>query len=77
MLFTGWYQADSLISIMIGLLIFYSSGKLILASLNVLLEGVPSHTDVEALERKLAEQKGVKSTTTSTYGASLPPRPAP
>jgi len=60
MYFTGWYQADPLVSMMIGVLIFYSSGKLIRDSLNVLLEGVPSHIDVSALERRIVELKGVK-----------------
>jgi cobalt-zinc-cadmium efflux system protein len=60
MLFTGWYQADPLISIMIGALIFYSSGRLIRASLNVLLEGVPAGIDVSVLERRIVELKGVK-----------------
>jgi cobalt-zinc-cadmium efflux system protein len=60
MVFTGWYQADPLISMMIGVLIFYSSGKLVRDSLNVLLEGVPSHIDVTALERKILEVKDVK-----------------
>ncbi|MGD8506548.1 MAG: cation diffusion facilitator family transporter [Candidatus Bathyarchaeota archaeon] len=61
MFFTGWYQADPLISMLIGVLIFYSSGKLIRDSLNVLLEGVPSHIDVNALERRIVELKGVKN----------------
>ncbi|MGQ9461031.1 MAG: cation diffusion facilitator family transporter [Candidatus Bathyarchaeaceae archaeon] len=61
MLFTGWYQADPLISMMIGVLIFYSSGKLVRDSLNVLLEGVPYHIDVSELERRILEMKGVKN----------------
>ncbi len=60
MYFTRWYQADPLISMMIGVLIFYSSGKLIRDSLNVLLEGVPSNIDVSAIERRIVELKGVK-----------------
>jgi len=60
MLFTGWYQVDPLISMMIGVLIFYSSGKLVRDSVNVLLEGVPYHIDVSALERRILELKGVK-----------------
>ncbi len=60
MLFTKWYLVDPLISMMIGVLIFYSSGKLVRDSLNVLLEGVPSHIDVSALERRIVEVKGVK-----------------
>jgi len=61
MYFTEWYLVDPLISMMIGVLIFYSSGKLVRDSLNVLLEGVPSHIDVSALERRIVELKGVKN----------------
>jgi len=57
---TGWYQADPLISMMIGVLIFYSSGRLVRDSLNVLLEGVPPHIDLSALERRIVELEGVK-----------------
>ena len=60
MFFTEWYYADPLISMMIGALIFYSSGKLIQDSLNVLLEGVPPHIDVSALKRRILEVKDVK-----------------
>jgi len=60
MFFTQWYYADPLISLMIGALIFYGSGKLIRDALNVLLEGVPSHIDVNVLERRMLEVKGVK-----------------
>jgi cobalt-zinc-cadmium efflux system protein len=60
MYFTGWYQADPLVSILIGLLIFYSSLKFIRESINVLLEGVPSGIDVNAVERRINELKGVE-----------------
>ncbi|OGD54737.1 hypothetical protein A3K80_00895 [Candidatus Bathyarchaeota archaeon RBG_13_38_9] len=61
MLFTGWYQVDSLISIIIGVLIFYSSTKLIRNSLNILLEGVPFHINLEDLEKRLLQFEEVKS----------------
>jgi cobalt-zinc-cadmium efflux system protein len=60
MSFTEWFIVDPLISIMIGVLIFYSSGKLIRDSVNVLLEGVPSHIDVSVLERRILGLKHVK-----------------
>ncbi len=60
MLFTDWYLADPLVSIFIGVLIFYSSGKLIRESLNVLLEGVPSHIDLKALEHRMRKVEGVQ-----------------
>ncbi len=61
MYFTGWYQIDPVISMMIGFLIFYSSGRLIRDSLNVLLEGVPPDIDLSAVERRIVELEGVKS----------------
>jgi len=60
MYFTGWYYADPIISMMVGFLIFSSSLKLLRDSINVLLEGVPSGIDVNAVERKIMEQEGVK-----------------
>jgi cobalt-zinc-cadmium efflux system protein len=61
MLFTGWYQADPIASMMIGVLVFYSSGRLVRDSVNVLLEGVPSHIDVSTVERRILAMKGVKN----------------
>jgi cobalt-zinc-cadmium efflux system protein len=60
MYYTGWYQADPLISMLIGLLIFYGSYKLVRESINVLLEGVPYGIDVNAVEQKMIEVKGVE-----------------
>jgi cobalt-zinc-cadmium efflux system protein len=45
---------------LIGLLIFYGSLKFTRESINVLLEGVPHGIDVEAVERRIIELKGVK-----------------
>jgi len=60
MYYAKWYEADPLISILIGMLIFYGSLKLTRESVNVLLEGVPYGIDVNAVERKIIELKGVK-----------------
>ena len=61
MVFTGWYQADPLISMMIGALIFYSAGKIVRESINVLLEGVPSNIDLKAIEQRMLEVEGIRS----------------
>ena len=61
MIFTGFYYVDPIVSIMIGVLIFYSSLKLVRESLNILLEGVPPGIDVKAVELKITEREGVKS----------------
>jgi cobalt-zinc-cadmium efflux system protein len=58
--FTGFYRADPIISMMIGLLIFYTAWKLIEESINVLLEGVPRGIDVNAVERRIMGFEGVK-----------------
>lgn len=60
MYFTNWYQADPLASILVGVLVFYSSSQLIRESVNVLLEGVPRGIDINAVEQKIRESKGVK-----------------
>lgn len=55
----GWYVADPLFSIVIGLLIIWSSWTLIRESTNVLLEGTPSHINLAAVERAILETAGV------------------
>jgi cobalt-zinc-cadmium efflux system protein len=60
MIFTHWYQADPLFSMLLGVLIFYSSYKLTRESVNVLLEGVPYGIDVNAVEQKIIGLRGVK-----------------
>jgi cobalt-zinc-cadmium efflux system protein len=60
MIFTAWYQADPLFTMLLGVLIFYSSYRLTRESVNVLLEGVPYGIDVNVVERKIIELKGVK-----------------
>ncbi len=55
----GWLWADPVTSILISLIIIYSSWRLISASVNVLLEGTPSHIDLSAVERTILEMEGV------------------
>jgi len=55
----GWYFADPLFSIVIGLLIIWSSWTLIRESTNVLLEGTPAHINLAAVEAAILETHGV------------------
>ncbi len=55
----GWYFADPLFSIIIGLLIVWSSWTLIRDSTNVLLEGTPAHINLAAVEDAILETQGV------------------
>jgi cobalt-zinc-cadmium efflux system protein len=55
----GWYAADSLFSVVIGLLIIWSSFRLIKDSTNVLLEGTPAHINLAAVETAILDTAGV------------------
>ena len=59
MLFTGWYIADPVISILIGLLILHSSWNLVKESLSVLMQAVPKGIRLEDVQQALEEVEGV------------------
>jgi cobalt-zinc-cadmium efflux system protein len=59
-LFTGWQGADPLVSLLIAGLILFSSWKLVREAVDVLMEAVPAHVDVDCLERALAAVDGVE-----------------
>ncbi|HEX5731750.1 MAG TPA: cation diffusion facilitator family transporter [Blastocatellia bacterium] len=55
----GWTIVDPIISIFMSLLIIYSSWHLIRESVNILLEGTPSHINVRAVIAAMHEVQGV------------------
>ncbi len=55
----GWLWADPVCSVLISLIIIFSSGRLVLESVNILLEGTPGHIDLAAVERVMLETEGV------------------
>jgi cobalt-zinc-cadmium efflux system protein len=55
----GWYIADPAFSIVISLLIVWSSWRLIRESTNILLEGTPAHINLAAVEDAILETEGV------------------
>ena len=57
---TGWYYADPIISVLIGLLVLGSSWKLLRDSTNVLLEGTPRGIDADEVGRSMAASAGVE-----------------
>jgi cobalt-zinc-cadmium efflux system protein len=59
MMTTGAWLADPLVSFFVALLIVISAAKLIRQSVDVLLEGVPPHLDVEEIRRALLGMEGV------------------
>jgi cobalt-zinc-cadmium efflux system protein len=56
---TGWTLADPLVSVAICALILWSSWGIIRDSLNILLEGVPSHIDYREVQQALLQHEGV------------------
>ena len=56
---TGWVQADSVVSILIGVLILWSSYGVLRESMNLLLEGTPSGIDPHAVTQSLGGIDGV------------------
>jgi cobalt-zinc-cadmium efflux system protein len=55
----GWVTADPLISVVMCLLIIYSSWQLIRESVNILLESTPSHINVRAVIEAMHSVTGV------------------
>ncbi len=56
----GWLWADAVVSVMISLIIIYGAWKLIRESVNVLLEGTPSHINLTAVEESILKIKNVR-----------------
>ena len=59
MLTTGWYLADPLISVFIGVLILFSSWSLVKDSLSVLMQSVPKGIRLDEVRRTIEAVKGV------------------
>jgi cobalt-zinc-cadmium efflux system protein len=55
----GWYWVDPVASILIALLVVYSSWALLRQSVAVLMEGAPGHIDVDAVREALTTVSGV------------------
>jgi cobalt-zinc-cadmium efflux system protein len=58
-LFTGWYQADAVAAAFIAVLVLISAWQLVRESLDVLMEAVPPHIDLDKLRE---EMEGVPGT---------------
>jgi cobalt-zinc-cadmium efflux system protein len=75
---TGWSLADAVVSVVIAALILVGSWQLVREAVDVLMEAVPGHIDVEALQRALEGVPGadevhdlhVWSLTTGRYALS-------
>ena len=59
MLLTGWYGADPLMSVLIGLLIAYSGFGILREAIHILMEGVPAGLSTPEIARTFASVEGV------------------
>jgi cobalt-zinc-cadmium efflux system protein len=55
----GWYWADPLASVLIGLLVIYSSWDLLKQAISILMEHTPSHLDVDAVRNTMLGVAGI------------------
>lgn len=58
--FTGWHAADPAVSLFIGCLIVYSSWGLVREGVDILMEAVPSHIDLDELRGDLLAVSGTE-----------------
>lgn len=59
-LWRGWLWADPIFSVVICVLIVYSSWRLVTEAVNVLLEGTPAHIDAAAVDAAMRTVNGVR-----------------
>lgn len=59
--YSGWYQADPLISMLICLIIVNGAVKIVRESSHILLEGVPREIDLAMVRDVILSPEGVKS----------------
>jgi len=58
---TGWLYADPLISVAIALLIAWGAIRIVVETVNILLEGAPKDMDIRAVEEWILSSPGVES----------------
>jgi len=63
MAFTGWYMADPIVSVFLGLLVGYSGVGLLVEASHVLIEGTPPEVDLERIASQIRRAPGVAEVT--------------
>lgn len=61
MVVSQWYMADPIVSVIVAVLVLYSSWQLVRESVDVLLEGTPSHLNISNILADLGSISGVVS----------------
>ena len=58
--YTGWEWVDPLVSVLIGILILFSSWRVLRSALHILVEGVPEGLALDKIGQSMAEAPGVQ-----------------
>jgi cobalt-zinc-cadmium efflux system protein len=58
---TGWKWVDPLMSVFIGILILFSSWRVLKSSLHILVEGIPEGLSIEKIRQSMAGVAGVQN----------------
>ena len=58
--FTGWMRADPAVSILIGVLVLYGSWGLVCEGVDILMESVPRHIDLDEMRTDLLAVSGTE-----------------
>lgn len=59
-LYTGWYLIDPILSVLISIVIIYGAWALVKESVDILLESVPSHIDIDTVAAEIQKIEGVR-----------------
>jgi cobalt-zinc-cadmium efflux system protein len=58
-LFTGWYVADAIVAVIIGVIILWGAVRIVRESANILLEAVPKHIETARVIDAIRNVPGV------------------
>lgn len=58
-LFTGWYVADAIVAVVIGVIILWGAVRIVGESADILLEAVPKHIEVAQVINSIRDVPGV------------------
>ena len=58
--FTGWYMADPILAVVIGIVILWGAVRIVIESVNILLESVPPHVEMEKVTAAVKAVPGVE-----------------
>lgn len=57
---TGWYAADAVAACLIAVLVLFSAWELLRESLDILMEAVPEHIDIDRLRGEMEQVPGTR-----------------